>query len=176
MGGGASLGALQYARSAPDDQYERTMVETGQPYPILISGGDPRWRETPIIGQVNDGNAAKAFDGIATHAGLFSTVDDLLVWGRARLAEFGDKRTAEFFQPASAPEQGLGWRIMTRTDPAGEYLLYWHPGFTGTAVGIAPERGLAVVMLTNRLAVGGEPVPTAELFDRLVSTLERGER
>ncbi|MFP3786476.1 hypothetical protein, partial [Burkholderia sp. SIMBA_024] len=62
------------------------MVATGEPYPILTSRRHFAWREEEITGAANDGNCFHAFGGIAGHAGLFSTADDLLTLGTALAA------------------------------------------------------------------------------------------
>jgi CubicO group peptidase (beta-lactamase class C family) len=152
------------AVSALDDRAERTMVETADPYPILLSGADPQWRTQPIQGQVNDGNAAKVFGGVSGHAGLFGTVGDLLDWSELWLT---DSAAVTQFLTATSPGQGLGWRIMTLSEWPESPTMFWHPGFTGTAVGIVPQLGLSVVMLTNRLVTAAEPVPTVDLWQRV---------
>ena len=52
--------------------------------------------------------------------------------------------------------RGLGWesRDTTSTDNAGQRLssaAFGHTGYTGTSLWIDPDRGLFVVLLTNRV-------------------------
>ena len=76
--------AARAAASADSDAYEFGMVASGRPYPVPFTAGRfPGWRNHPLRGEVNDGNAAHALGGVAGHAGLFATVGDLLRLGAA---------------------------------------------------------------------------------------------
>ena len=100
------------------DDYERRMLETGEPYP---TGQDPGafdgWRTHTLVGEVADGNAWHAFGGVAGHAGLFSTAADLATLGQMLLdrGRYGDRRilddsvVAAFTRPGEDPGQGLGF-------------------------------------------------------------------
>src|SRR6218665_4221671 len=64
------------AASSGGGAREREMVASGSPYPMVLSGAtlsqaEFPWREQELIGEVNDGNCAHAFGGVAGHAGLF---------------------------------------------------------------------------------------------------------
>jgi serine-type D-Ala-D-Ala carboxypeptidase len=50
--------------------------------------------------------------------------------------------------------RALGWDVPTADSSSGKYFsasAYGHLGFTGTSLWIDPERGLFVVLLTNRV-------------------------
>lgn len=186
----------EVATSAYGDGAERRMVATGEPYEILLpldsGNAEPfeAWRDHPLTGEVNDGNAHHALNGVSGHAGLFADASDLILLGRAfGRTDHGLWDTVvldEFTTPvlsrslskrgASASkckgvdadsEQGLGFRL--RTLPDGR-VLAWHPGFTGTALGFTlGESTTVVTMLTNRLLTTSEPVPTAQLWEDVLS-------
>jgi CubicO group peptidase (beta-lactamase class C family) len=120
-------------------------------------------------GIVHDENA-RAMGGIAGHAGLFATADDLMnyaeMWlaggrhkGRAILSEAVVKE-AIVSQTSEITNmyRGLGWVL--KGDPAdtsGELFSdysFGHTGFTGTSLLMDPKRQLAVVLLTNRVHYG----------------------
>lgn len=161
------------AGSSLDDRVEMRMVATGDPYPVLLEGSFDRWRREPVLGEVNDCNAHHALGGIAGHAGLFATVSDLVRFGVA----VGDPShglwtpevLAEFAAPGPDPQQGLGFRLHSLPD--GRNLL-WHPGFTGTALGVVPSQRatgpVVVAMATNRLLVSGRPLTTERLWLRVL--------
>ncbi|MBW8761529.1 MAG: beta-lactamase family protein [Microbacterium sp.] len=166
-GFGRAVGPV--AASALGDAAERRMVETGKPYPVLTPRRDFPWREHEIVGDVDDGNCAHAFDGVAGHAGLFSTVGDLLALGSAlaRPHEHPElwsvESIAEFFRDGPDPGQALGWRSdRVHIDGRPERML-WHPGFTGCAFGVIPGAGASIVLLTNRL-FAADPVTTEVLW------------
>ena len=109
------------------------------------------WRpDEAIQGQCNDGNAFYYFHGIAGHAGLFSTAEDLLTFGRAFctpdesflshslvariLRDRGDDRMYGFQCGSLYPGGGFG-----------------HTGFTGSYVYVQPELDIIITVLTNRL-------------------------
>jgi CubicO group peptidase (beta-lactamase class C family) len=156
------------AASAHGDGIERTMVETGVPYPV---GGDASafrgWRSHLLVGEVNDGNAFHAFGGAAGHAGLFTTARDLLRFGRGLLASrvgagpISAPVAQEFLSPGADPTQALGFRCWSST--AGP--VFGHDGFTGVAFGIVPARNAVIAMITNRLHAPGPPAATETLWN-----------
>lgn len=168
------------ASSAVGDAAERRMVATGEPYPILTARRTFAWREHEITGAANDGNCFHAFGGVAGHAGLFSTADDLLTLGVALAT--ADRHTdlwhpdavAEFFLDGPDPGQALGWRSDTVRVGGRDERMLWHPGFTGCALGILPASGTAVVMLTNRL-LAPSPAPTDALWRSALPALLAGD-
>lgn len=122
------------------------------------------WRHYTLRGEVNDGNAFHAHNGLAGHAGLFSTVDDLQVLLDLMVAGGqidGDTLISpnvihEFLAADSVSGNGLGWA----TDPAvisaqgAPKGTFGHTGFTGTSVVGMPEHDLSIILLTNRQNVG----------------------
>jgi CubicO group peptidase (beta-lactamase class C family) len=122
------------------------------------------WRERILWGEVHDPNAS-AMGGVAGHAGLFSTADDVLKFGQFFLDAWhgrGDalppERVREFSERQNLPESSdwaLGWDTPTEgASSSGKYFSsksVGHLGFTGTSLWIDLERELIVVMLTNRV-------------------------
>lgn len=150
------------ATSADSDGYESAMLATDTPHPVGVSPDRfTGWRDRPLRGEVDDGNAAHALDGIAGHAGLFATVDDLLTFGEALCEGTLVPRDVldRFATPhPDHPEQGLGAFL----GHAGEVTYLQHPGFTGTYLAIAPETGVVVAGGATRLHGPVGPVdPTA---------------
>ncbi len=121
------------------------------------------WRGTPVAGRVHDQHADR-LGGVAGHAGLFSTGNDLARYAQLLLRGgrtssctpvFRETTVLEFTHPA-AKGRALGWemRDTTTADNAGTRLsaaTYGHTGFTGTSLWIDPERDLFVILLTNRV-------------------------
>lgn len=139
------------ATSADSDAYEYAMLATDEPHPVGIPPERfSRWRDHHLQGEVDDGNAAHTLDGVAGHAGLFATVDDLLTYGTA-LCEgtFVPREVVDRFATPhhEHPEQALG-AFLGR---AGEVSYLQHPGFTGTYLAIAPETGVVVAGGATRL-------------------------
>ncbi|MGH1564735.1 serine hydrolase domain-containing protein [Mumia sp. DW29H23] len=169
----AQLGPVAPERaavSADDDAYEYAMVTTGTPYAVPF--GPERfvgWRETPLRGAVRDGNAAHALGGVAGHAGLFATVDDLLTLGTAvRRGEIVPHDVlARFAEPSAAnAEQAVGFRRRVLSVDGEDVTLLHHPGFTGTSFGFTLERDLVVAGAAMRLygtvgPIAYDPPPTA---------------
>ncbi len=125
----------------------------------------PHWRRELIWGEVHDGNAYYGLDGIAGHAGLFSTATDLARYGQMWLQRGSWRSTqvlparlvAEATRP-QAPGRGLGW-LLAGPEPQPELFpgrgfsrtAYGHTGFTGTSLWVDPELELVVILLTNRV-------------------------
>lgn len=144
------------------DEIERRMVRTGQPYPVPVAvEAFTGWRSGVLAGSVGDGNAFHCFDGVAGHAGLFSTASDLLRWGRGLLASSAgagplDAEVVERFW-AAGPDDGQ--RLGFRSRSLGRCTAYEHPGFPGAGVAVVPSHAATVVLLTNRLHRPGAPPP-----------------
>ncbi len=154
------------AATSPGDEIERRMIATGEPYPVIIGGEFTGWRERLLIGEVADCNAFHALGGVAGHAGLFSTADDLLTFGHGLLG-FGEYPAgrdvvARFLQPGPN-DQALGW--WTREFDSGPAV--WHSGYTGTRLLAHPATGTVAVLLTNRLhalvGTDADPAPAVAL-------------
>ena len=115
-----------------------------------------------LRGTVHDGNAW-AIGGVSGHAGLFSTAHDLAVFAQALLngGTYGEARVVTATtvarwtsRQAAASSRGLGWDTPAPESSAGRYFSprsFGHTGFTGTSLWADPERGLFVVLLTNRV-------------------------
>ena len=126
---------------------------------------DGNWRKRLIHGEVHDSNAA-AMGGVAPHAGLFGTVDDLALFLRTMLRE-GEMDGREHRNAASVrlftqregtvagSSRALGWDTPSETgSSAGIHFTadsFGHTGFTGTSMWADPSRDLGVVLLTNRV-------------------------
>jgi len=160
-----SFGSIagEVAATSKGDWYEKKMVATNTPYKVDLDVATfPNWREEYLAGQVNDGNSFHRLGGIAGHAGLFSTAEDLLIFAEAIIAN--QWQAHKFLTVTGDPMQGLGFRNWCTPTSSGEEIFWGHTGFTGVALGISPERQSAALLLTNRLHAQGEPVATEELW------------
>jgi uncharacterized protein YbbC (DUF1343 family) len=99
-------------------------------------------------------------DGVAGHAGVFSTADDLGRFAQEMLS--GDRLLSRMMiekmttpeQPANAASlRGLGWDIDSPfASNRGELLpvgSFGHTGFTGTSLWMDPVTNTYVILLTN---------------------------
>ncbi len=124
---------------------------------------DVTYRKRLIQGEVHDENAW-AMGGVAGHAGLFSTADDIAafaqmllnggIYAHHRLLRRStiDTFTARVAVGDSA--RALGWDVPVDPSSSGHYFSprsFGHTGFTGTSLWIDPQRKLFVVLLTNRV-------------------------
>jgi len=125
----------------------------------------------PLEGVVHD-PTARRMGGVAGHAGMFSTGDDLAVFAQALLdggrgvltSPTIAKMTAPQQPPASTSLRGFGWDIDSPfSTNRGEMLpvgSFGHTGFTGTSLWIDPSTKTYIVLLTN--AVHMDAVPGQE--------------
>jgi len=117
-------------------------------------------RGYPLQGEVHDENAF-ALGGVAGHAGLFSTANDLAVFAQMMLngGEYNGTRlfadsTVALFTKRAAGSRALGWDTCDGLGSCGDHLgedAYGHTGFTGTSMWIDPDRDMFVILLTNRV-------------------------
>ncbi len=151
------------ATSSDSDAYEYRMVATGVPYPVpFVADQFTGWRDRPLRGEANDRNAAHALGGVAGHAGLFSTVDDLLTLGTAlRGGEFIPADVLDAFAEPTPinPGQAVGFRRVV-IDVEGEAItVLRHGGFTGTSFAFARDKELVVAGGAMRLYGAVGPIP-----------------
>jgi CubicO group peptidase (beta-lactamase class C family) len=155
--------AGEAAATSNGDWYEKNMVATNIPYQIGRDVSEfAGWRDSYLVGQVNDGNSFHRLGGIAGHAGLFSTAEDLLIFAEAVIAN--KWQAYNFLSVHGDPMQGLGFRNWHTPTSTGEEILWGHTGFTGVALGFSIAHQSAALLLTNRLHAQGEPVATDELW------------
>lgn len=130
---------------------------------ILPTEIDTVYRRKLIHGEVHD-ERAWYMEGVAGHAGLFSTSDDIATYSRFLLnkGKLGSKQlisepTITNFTTRKAPLQrrGIGFDMKSLNGFSSAGTLasertFGHTGFTGTSFWIDPERELTVIILTNR--------------------------
>ena len=118
----------------------------------------------PLRGIVHD-PTARYMDGVAGHAGVFSTAGDLARFAEMMLhqGELDGHRiisratVKKFTEPQTPPNQpilrGLGWDIDSPySSNRGELFpigSYGHTGFTGTSIWIDPYSKSYVILLAN---------------------------
>jgi uncharacterized protein YbbC (DUF1343 family)/CubicO group peptidase (beta-lactamase class C family) len=124
-----------------------------------------------LRGVVHD-PTARRMGGVAGHAGVFSTADDLAMFAQALLDGGRGVLTPATIAKMTAPQQpvngttlrGFGWDIDSPlSSNRGELLPvggYGHTGFTGTSLWIDPSTKTYIVLLTN--AVHMNALPTKE--------------
>ncbi len=124
----------------------------------------PADKRVVVRGEVHDEKARYAFDGVAGHAGLFSSAEETaklallaLHGGYGLTRVFDDKVLQQFVRPSVFDHTvGLGWRTATGGDlnwhfgPYASQYAFGHTGWTGTATLIDPYYNLVVVLLTNK--------------------------
>jgi len=112
-----------------------------------------------LRGTVHD-PTARRMGGVAGHAGVFSTADDLAKYAQDILSGFHvlapltvEKMTTPQQPPTSTTLRGLGWDIDSPYSSArGEIFpvgSFGHTGFTGTSIWIDPVTQSYVILLTN---------------------------
>ncbi|WP_369833258.1 serine hydrolase domain-containing protein [Geobacter sp. DSM 9736] len=119
-----------------------------------------------LVGQVQDDNA-RQLGGVAGHAGLFGTAQDLARFSQMLLDE-GEhagrqilsnravrQMTAPYFSRGGNVIRGLGWDIASPySSPKGTGFSegsFGHTGYSGGSLWIDPDADLFVVLLTSRL-------------------------
>jgi uncharacterized protein YbbC (DUF1343 family)/CubicO group peptidase (beta-lactamase class C family) len=120
-------------------------------------------------GEVHDPRAY-LLGGVAGHAGLFSTADDLAVYAQMilnggsyagrRILSPATVRLMTTPRPVPTGLRALGWDVQTAFSsnrgsifPVGSF---GHTGFTGTSIWIDPSSQTAVIFLSNRVHPDGK--------------------
>ena len=123
--------------------------------------------EKMLRGIVHD-PTARRMGGVAGHAGLFGTGDDLAKFAQT-LLDGGDgilsadavrKMTSPESPPSAPVLRGFGWDIDSPfSSSRGDFLpvgSYGHTGFTGTSMWIDPTTQTYIVLLTNAVHPRGK--------------------
>jgi CubicO group peptidase (beta-lactamase class C family) len=120
---------------------------------------DRTFRKRIIQGEVQDENAS-VLGGVAGHAGLFATAEDIAIFAHAMLNGgapiLRPETLAVFTRRESSPKgtsRALGWDTPSVPSQSGKYFStnsFGHLGYTGTSLWIDPERQLSITLLTNR--------------------------
>lgn len=126
---------------------------------IPPSADDRKFRQRVIQGEVQDENAS-VLGGVAGHAGLFSTADDLSLFAHSMLNSgypiLRPETVNLFTRRQAAPEgtsRALGWDTPSTPSQSGKHFgsrSFGHLGYTGTSLWIDPDRELSITLLTNR--------------------------
>ena len=146
----------------PSDEYSALVAPT-----MSESGATLR-------GAVHDPLAREGMGGVSGNAGLFSTLDDLMIYASMLLND-GAWGGVEILAPRTARammmrprgyeafNRTLGWEHYDICSQTGGDLLsgstIGHTGATGTSIVIDPENDLIIVMLTNRAHITKERFP-----------------
>jgi CubicO group peptidase (beta-lactamase class C family) len=117
-------------------------------------------------GEVQD-NLSRQLGGVAGHAGLFSTAQDLSRFCRMMLGggtlngkrvlaqRTVDQMTAPYFSRGGDVVRGLGWDIASPySSPRGlgfSKISFGHTGYSGSSIWIDPIADTFVILLTARL-------------------------
>lgn len=132
---------------------------------IVPTEYDKDFRGVLLQGYVHDQGAAMA-GGVAGHAGLFASANDLAIFGQLLLNR-GSYGGRQYFKPETVDlftskqsltsRRGLGFDRKD-PDPSKEYpsvlssdATYGHTGYTGTCIWIDPEEQLVYIFLSNRV-------------------------
>ncbi|MBA4536356.1 serine hydrolase [Bacillus aquiflavi] len=144
------------------------------------------WTDRGLVwGEVHDENAL-SLDGVAGHAGVFSTAEDLGKFAHMFLNDgrYGDK---QILQPESVRlmienqipdfpgnDHGLGWELNQGwfMDALAEQTTFGHTGFTGTSIAVSKSNQTIAILLTNRVHPSrnqGSINPVRRAFARLTA-------
>jgi len=159
--GGSELLKRETAASERGNESEKqTCIDNGYYADKAAADASGHFRKDVVWGEVHDGNAY-FLNGIAGHAGLFSTVEGVFKLAQQFLPTYSTilkSETCELFrtnftaglnehrsfafQLASTPESTAGTEMSPQS--------FGHLGFTGTSLWIDPVAERVFVLLTNR--------------------------
>ena len=124
-------------------------------------GSSKRFGDAPdyIRAEVHDPTAT-ALGGVAGHAGLFSTCDDLVAFAENMLSpkpRIFSTEARELFSKRQEEKstRALGWDTKSEKGSSVGTLFgarsFGHTGYTGTSMWFDPEAGRFAILLTNRV-------------------------
>ena len=156
-------------RIAPTERCEKLA------WPCRSADASAEAGDIPMLRGVVHDPTARRMDGVAGHAGLFGTADDLARFARMLLGSpqrgtldgtrvLSPLSVARMTSPATPPGEinvrGLGWDIASSFSSNKGDLMplgsFGHTGFTGTSLWIDPVSKLFVIFLSNRVHPDGK--------------------
>lgn len=142
---------------------------------IAPTADDQMFRKRIIQGEVQDENAS-VMEGVAGHAGVFSTASDIAVFANAilnRTFVVRPETLARFTRCESSPpgtSRALGWDTPSLPSQSGKYFSlssFGHLGYTGTSLWLDPEKLVSITLLTNRTWPDGSNQEIKEIRPKL---------
>jgi CubicO group peptidase (beta-lactamase class C family) len=138
-----------------DTGYNPPAAKQARVAPTTVTDGQA------LRGIVHDPRARKT-DGVAGHAGLFTTAPDLAKYARCLLnggAPIFTPETVKLMTTAQTPLRSLGWDMTSAySSPRGEKDgtqfppgSFGHTGFTGPSIWIDPHSKTFIIFLCNRV-------------------------
>lgn len=128
-----------------------------------VSTGRSIWNAEQLRGRVHDDNC-RLLGGVAGHAGLFGNCNGVLKMAELFYNEYtgkGNLLPEKFFQQMVNRKEGerrCGFDTPTGENSSSGHLFspltIGHLGFTGTSMWIDLQRGVGIVLLTNRVCCG----------------------
>lgn len=120
-----------------------------------------KWRNYTLKGEVEDGNAYYAMQGVSGHAGVFSTMNDLIIWGKMILSGGSyngnllySKEVRDIFLTPQPSGRAIGFdsnkSYMGNNRPA---KTIGHTGFTGNCVALNVQKDIMVIILSNKVNI-----------------------
>jgi serine-type D-Ala-D-Ala carboxypeptidase len=147
------------------DRIAPTANECGGDTPVRVTAdtattsAPSTFRGRVIQGEVQDENAS-VLGGVAGHAGVFSTAEDVALFAHTMLnggypiLRPGTVKLFTRREPTPAGTSwALGWDTPSAPSQSGKYFSarsFGHLGYTGTSLWIDPDRQLSITLLTNR--------------------------
>lgn len=126
---------------------------------IPPTANDQTFRHRIIQGEVQDENAS-FLGGVAGHAGLFASAEDVARFSHAMMnggSPILRPETIDLFTRREPLPHGrsraLGWDTPSNPSQSGRFFSarsFGHLGYTGTSLWIAPDRQISITLLTNR--------------------------
>ncbi len=163
---GFNPAASQRSRIAPTEKRRGQMNYLGDSSADVGAEGE-KW----LRGQVHDPTSFR-MGGVAGHAGLFSTANDLAIFCQMLLNGgvyngiriLSPMTIATMTRPRAVSEtgaaRGLGWDLATTFSSNKGDLFpmgsFGHTGFTGTSIWIDPASDSFVIFLSNRVHPDGK--------------------
>ena len=187
-----NLDRREIAATELGNRYERqTCIENGYLQPPVAAGVtdmSSAFRDYQIWGEVHDGNAY-FMGGVAGHAGLFSTAEEVFKIALQFLPQHTQllkPETCELFRTnftkGMNEDRSFAFQLAsTKDSTAGTRMSpesFGHNGFTGTSLWIDPVKDRIFVLLTNR--THNHPLPFVNInsvrrrfHDLAIEELER---
>ncbi|MCL2566643.1 MAG: serine hydrolase [Alphaproteobacteria bacterium] len=162
---GFNLSQDKKSRSAAtswNNLFEQNMLKQGK-FGVKEKPSDfKNWRNYTLQGEVDDGNAFYAMQGVSGHAGLFSSAADIAKLMQLMLDGGGSFYSQEIIDEFSAKQDNPNFKGRAiGFDYSRDYMgknrpqkTFGHIGFTGNCLALNRDKNLGIIILSNRENIG----------------------
>jgi serine-type D-Ala-D-Ala carboxypeptidase len=158
------------------EEYNLTNTFAGDNLPIEKNYAPTEIVDGRMIRGITHDETARLMNGVAGHAGIFSTSQDVALFGQKWMnyeivsQEFFERHILKNYDEANPQSLGFWLRIPSLPNYNNKFLS--HSGFTGGLLALDPETQTVISILNNRTIYGRDNQKHKEVWGSILAEVE----